>query len=102
MAIKVESLRLGNWVSNGDFNYKVDCGSLYDAATLEYYPLEGIPITPDILRNIGVIKEGIELRLDQGLCYVDFKGNTLTAAMYVHELQNLFYALTNTEIEYKP
>lgn len=111
--IKANELRLGNWVSNGEKNYTVDACSLYDTATLEYYPIEGILLTPEILEKCGFkgnankaikIKNGFDLVVDvfdwfavinpknYSSCYtVDCK--------YLHQLQNLYFALTGTELE---
>jgi hypothetical protein len=110
--IQANELRLGNWVSNGDFNYTVDINSLLDAATLEYYPLEPIPLTSDILSKIGFIhgqgsfnewweigsfiifnndfKNKSEKTFEENFYDIDIK--------YLHQLQNLYYALTQTEL----
>ena len=52
--INANGLRIGNWVNNGDKYFTVDANVIYDAATLEYYELFGIPLTPDILIKCGV------------------------------------------------
>lgn len=89
-----------------------------------YEELEPIPLTPEILQQCGCKykKAGIGGADNwQGMDFwhigdITFRGNVSTARngaltlagyfnssiSYLHQLQNLFYALTGTEITYNP
>lgn len=79
--------------------------------------LEGIPLTPEILEKVGFEAHGedgeynypdiagvyLQQRYldDDGFDYYCFK-QWLMTVNYLHQLQNLFFALTGTELEYNP
>lgn len=113
--IKVNELRIGNWVSNGEKIFTVDANVIYDTATLEYYPIEPIPLTPGILEKAGFKKESIDyyfLPIDEH-SKIYYNGNELVISLsenefeayhhfppceYFHQLQNLYFALTGKEL----
>lgn len=46
-------------------------------------------------------EKGLDVLIKENRILVTFHGNYLRDAEYVHQLQNLYYALTNTELEIK-
>jgi hypothetical protein len=84
--------------------------------------VEGIPLTPEILEKCGFVKEGdfyylrieaqdlgkagiryMETRTDGGWCYLcGIDGGRIgTAIWHLHQLQNLYFALTGEELNYQ-
>jgi hypothetical protein len=129
--INANELRVGNWVNDefyGDFeivgfiNFKDGNQSAYKS--LEYYPqsqdtdkLNSIPLTEEWLlkfgftniksdhpshRQIVVSNKG---ELDERTFNIQFLGNRAlysdTFIAYVHQLQNLYFALTGEELTIK-
>ncbi len=131
MAIKVEEVRIGNHFKCHDLPITV-CEIKQDGFVCTYNDklyfnmgdCEPIKLDNDILIKCGfekhknsneywnywVLKNGWHISEwiqpnqmagfeEQGVCYW---GEEFNPVKYLHQLQNLFYALTNTEIEYKP
>jgi hypothetical protein len=85
--IKANELRVNNWIYDiGDAIIIVDVDIIHDVSigVERYYP---IPLTPEILEKAGDFVNEIVKQAGAS----NFK--------YVHQLQNLFFALTNTELE---
>jgi hypothetical protein len=118
--VTVNTLRIGNWVSNGEKYYTVDINMLYDIATNENFPIEPIPLTPEILEACGFKKwDSVDNRFNHAEPNFDIEfENALyhriiwesreevyepfdTPFQYLHELQNKFYFATGKEIEIK-
>lgn len=116
--IKPQELRIGNYVEYNGEIIKLD-GSLfccYIQNELEF-PIKPIHITEEILLKFGFEKEGGYLsigklrgaitvckaeRESDSLCYRWFVNNIkMTDLHFVHQLQNLFFALTNEELIFK-
>jgi hypothetical protein len=118
IVLQPQELRIGNWVSNGERNYTVDVNMLYDIATNENFPIYPIPLTPEILEACGF--ENRKIKIDD-FTTLEFKFNSffvflcqdnagigcenvsisLDEVKHLHQLQNLFYALTQTELQIK-
>ncbi len=116
MALSASDLRIGNWV-NGNKPYQVTITELvtqdyHDKVTFTSY-LEPIPLTEDWLLKFGFEKinhihgysfyslskskkhiQGIEI-YERRTAY---KGFSVKHCEYVHQLQNLYYALTGQEL----
>jgi hypothetical protein len=107
--IKANELRIGNWVYNSGEPYKIDWRND------DYWhtdSLEPIPLTPEILEKCGFNNFGkdlihsdfaIEKRKDIAVLWPN-EGCTEThnikvPCKYLHQLQNLFFALTGEELE---
>lgn len=83
--------------------------------TCSYENLRPVPLTPEILEKCGAVKvEGewqfkvaicalwISFRFHASHCYSEIGGIYLGGQIkYVHQLQNLYFALTGTELEVK-
>lgn len=95
-------LRIGNWVKmiSKDKYYFIDRGQDLDNSQ-DFEPIE---LTEEILLKCGFVdydcwlqKEGIQLFNIRNLYY---RGNFPIKAdiKYLHQLQNLYFALTNEEL----
>lgn len=119
--IQANELRIGNWLNHhGKFPFQMTLSEFYDlqsgVRSLEY--TQPIPLTPEILEKAGFEETGegedqffhkeeklfgLSRRWDisiEGKEYShiwdgSFTGRTIK---YVHELQNLYFALTGTEL----
>ena len=111
---RIESIEYTNWNSGDEFNIVV-----LEYGTKERY-LEGdfrpIPITEEWLLNLGFTLYNKENPIMfKGVVFIEqrqktligtqfftfhFDGNTIKI-QYVHQLQNLYFALTNEELNLK-
>lgn len=114
--MKPQDLRIGNWVYrwNGLTQIRgIDLQELEDEIKAKEVTYSPIPLTPEWLERFGfenydygAWKLG-EFLIDQsgGAYPLYIKGqfdNTLaTTIVYVHQLQNLYFALTGEELETK-
>jgi hypothetical protein len=106
--MKAQDLRIGNYVYNG-FNEVVKISNIISQNNTSGYLLETlkpIALTEEILLKCG---------FEKGKCYfslenfdIDLKGwfgfNNMVANAninHLHELQNLYYSLTKTELDYE-
>lgn len=111
--MKENELRIGNWV---DYSGSIiPVASIYiGQSTLEY--ADPIPLTPEILEKAGFEwsiyhqafhKENFEFDINEcfpkGYSLSTFKRRFLIVSKikYLHQLQNLYYALTGEELEIK-
>lgn len=117
--IKAEELRIGAWVTYGRTgeNYKIDAiwKDLYwlsDGSHVSHQNsnIDGIPLTPEILEKSGwnhthTLYTGTMVFSGHPILY--FKDGIVSISIktaeikYIHQLQNLYFALTNTELEIK-
>jgi hypothetical protein len=113
--------RLGNWFLGNGYMQQVTLETFEYLLNERFYPhkaIQGIPLTPEILEKAGFVymtepnenywnynKPDVYLylneKLEPGLYsneyeHVDVIGNPL---QYLHQLQNLYFALTNNELE---
>jgi hypothetical protein len=129
--IDAREIRIGNWIKGIalGMNHKVDVfffHELYhheesgDSSMLDYY--SPIPLTPDILGKCGFVYD--ELYFSNGKYGIDPRFNTffitghfhnveyghdsnvpqivyLSKCDSLHQLQNLYFSLTHTELEIK-
>ena len=116
-----KELRIGNWYSNGEKNYTVDHNLFYDSFMCDYFVIEPIPLTEQWLIDFGFVfvKDEDEyifkgfsledrntdsfLSVENKLKLKDsfgcwYTGGYLNNIKHVHQLQNLYFALTNTEL----
>jgi hypothetical protein len=125
--IKANDLRLGNWVNRKYWNPEPNNERFsYDAvrvgiikpmtanlilkgkSIIAKYPIEDlqpITLTPELLEKSGFEKENDYWNLEGFKIWHDGKGfyhinsELLVHIDYLHQLQNLFYSLTGTELE---
>jgi hypothetical protein len=120
--METKELRLGNYVSNGENAILVDCHTIYDNTVICTGLLKPIPLTEEWLIYFGFIKgedsysfRGFFLenrntdpflpQLKREKLKDSFgvwrNNNFLTNIKHVHQLQNLYFVLTNEELTAK-
>ena len=95
-----------------DFSVSFIDESCYNQEYNQYIEfISPIPLTPDWLSSFGAKKNGTQLCFKigknygalimmNGTCdFYDYKGRTIAIIKYVHELQNLYFALTGEELK---
>jgi len=107
--INANELRIGNWVAlkDGYFVPIADGGILaINQKRFECYP---ISLTPEILEKCGFVSNPYQDRYEFGDIHVEYCGfrdicwvNGKPHIEYLHQLQNLYFALTNEELNYTP
>lgn len=121
MPIKASELRVGNWVA--DDAPACPVYRRIDADLIKYVEVNGegtmfaIPLTPEILEKAGFVKstngygDGIptfgkfEASFYDGdnfvkqLVSVRYDQKIIIKVAFLHQLQNLYFALTRTELE---
>lgn len=107
--MKATQFRIGNLVcwKNSGKEFEITLQSLYEGANLDWKPLS---ITKEILFRFGFNEcnlGGLSIKTDEYefiefnsvlLCWVN---GTKKPIKYVHQLQNLYFALTQKELKYK-
>lgn len=122
--MKAEELRIGNWVNLNDGSLKDDyrvvervgrknvefiikgCNKVMSSRPLS--SVYGITLTEELLLKCGFEKDMYERHWIKGLCvhlgnnefYVFYEQGRVFVK-YLHQLQNLYYALTGKELEIK-
>jgi hypothetical protein len=123
--MEANELRIGNWVKpiydiwkiNIEFqvDWVMNCNIgvnenvsliLYDTEEIPLIEIEPIPLTEDWLNKFGLNYDGMEwdkndigINLDANNYNAFFYDKTvLTPIKYVHQLQNLYFALTGEEL----
>ena len=117
--MKASELRIGNWVAQEKKYYQLDENSLIDI--LDYWKVykevlyQPIPLTEEWLLKFGFKKDsifGVDIKYKIGYFEVWYFRNTDSYMLeniknmkvfikYVHQLQNLYFALCNEELVIK-
>ena len=104
--IKASELRIGNYFKIGEYIHQVEIENIKD-----YKVFEPIPITEELLLEYGAekISEGRFDFKDYPYGYFDLTKEELIITFqsqkmsepikYLHNLQNLYFALTNKELK---
>jgi len=114
--MKASELRIGNWVDIKSFNGNQGIvRTQFNYDLLYIYLCEPIPLTPEILEKCTLIIkiDSVEYRIGRlTLHLVEYEhkyimnvflhSSLLCIIDYLHQLQNLIYALTGEELEFKP
>ena len=114
MAVDIKSLRIGSHILVDGKRERVrgldDGVGLLVRFPAEYTlasEVEPIPITPELLKELGFVrfsaglwqswgKDGVNLQCRGGSGYWHFNGKV--AFEYLHELENLYYMIYETEL----
>jgi hypothetical protein len=113
--IAANELRIGNWVSKEGELFKVTSYTFLIIERGETL-IEPIPLTPEILEKCGFVKQmmwtyAIDIVGNMKLVYyLGEKGwsignknySDFSNLNYLHQLQNLYFSLTGTELNYTP
>lgn len=107
--MKAEELRIGNWVINGSGSYTTVDQMDFEQWTFDN--MKPIPLTPEILGKCGFelfpwgwVKKSSNdfgIRLQVHSFSYEVSGNNPVKIKYLHQLQNLYFALTGEELEIK-
>lgn len=116
--MKAEELRIGNWVHAFKTSYKVD---RYDFGTEVISTFKPIPLTEEWLLKFGFVTKSIDSKVawiyngfrvkdwSTGFFYGhievfledEYKDIDDVEIYHVHQLQNLYFALTSEELQLK-
>ena len=108
--IKANEYRIGNWVSNGEVEFQLTSKDIYH---LDIYVnrviANPIPITPEWLERMGFEKQTDWSYYFDDIYFSYNETGDLTCRLryykticyYVHQIQNLYFALTGEEITVK-
>ena len=121
--INANELRIGNWVKlfNDDF-YKIHVisktviqveGGIIGGEVFKLEHIQPIPLTPEILEKCGFKKGSIYfyfskfriVKINDSNNWLILLSDTyhhLCKLKHLHQLQNLYFALTGEELIYKP
>jgi hypothetical protein len=121
--IQANELRIGNWIRIRESDTKVQVEA-YMLAISELSNCQPIPLTPEILEKCGFEKQesadqygwylGAGRRclcwcysdivsLEFKKCQSDYSDTLFDfSCKYLHQLQNLYFALTSEELTFKP
>ena len=114
--ITANDLRIGNWIKYDKRYFQIDSIATvfptlstreFGIGVVDYYNIEPIPLTEDILLKCGFIEDRkfYYLKLSDPVSivlekireeYVEWHYDT--PLKHLHELQNLYYAITKTEL----
>ena len=109
--IQANELRIGNWYLGASRGNPLQATARFiqqlDEGLLNCSP---IPLTPEILEKWGFISNPYQDRFELGQVYIQYCGvrnmfwleNYSPELKYLHQLQNLYYALTGEELTFKP
>jgi len=111
--IAANELRIGNWVNINGVNLFLTPELFCLVVTKQIVSHKPIPLTPEVLRDCGFEKIGVtreENDLYQIICGErKFTLEKVASFFYesvrvdsLHHLQNIIFALTQTELTYKP
>ena len=113
MELQAKDLRIGNWVQTKQTDKQFQINEINDSSLIEscYKP---IPLTEEWLLKFGFNKGDVistevqfftkkdwSVKTWHNKTCILFKGNNSmkTDIKHVHQLQNLYYALTNEELQ---
>jgi hypothetical protein len=117
--IEPHELRIGNWVNLEGNVLQVDGRVICDVWMEEFASIDPIPLTEEWLLKLGFINTPkwpdddctwshggfLHFRIDMGVpaqeAYLDLYEGTSKYIQYVHQIQNLYFALTGSELTIK-
>jgi len=110
--LSAADLRIGNLVHNINEVIKIECidpGNNEVNYEIPFNIIFGIPLTEEWILNLGFTKSlifnsyyinsDIEINIFDNIFWYDTKNDSIEIKT-VHDLQNLFYAITKTELTY--
>ncbi len=119
--MNAKELRIGNWLEWDNEYYQIEIGSFYTQLKSEdgrrlFNEIKPIPLTPEILKKAGFrkinyydgnsfglkISDSHEFVCNERVFYLacddSFYNEVLDHIKYLHQLQNLYFALTGEEL----
>ena len=110
MSLQANELRIGNTVVLNGIIVTLGSELFCLVVTNQTAPPQPIPFTPEILEKFGFESNPYQDRYENKVIHVEcnkLRGETelwidrMPHIKFVHQLQNLHYALTGEELEYK-
>jgi hypothetical protein len=110
--MEANELRMGNWLKRLDNTlFQVTGNDIHSMDDLpDYLKPHPIPLTEEWLLKLGILKNGhncftsggwCELYFVNGVLNFEYDDKTIAIAENVHQLQNLYFALTGEELTIK-
>ena len=103
--MKANELRIGNWVLNKNGRHIQINRDMFGIVLI----LKSIPLTPEVLEKCGFESNPYQDRYELKDLHFEYCGvrNIIWSEkyphiQYLHQLQNLHFALTGEELIYKP
>jgi len=106
--LKARDIRVGNYYDhNGEYK-QVTPNTIMEVWEAERSWCKPIPLTEDILLKCGFEKDGTTYHNQIAIYHIYdnftynvnyFEHDNLIEIIYLHQLQNLYFALTNIELE---
>jgi len=102
--MEAKELRIGNWVKLDSGTETIIRGGGINAIEMQQLRVEPIPLTEEWLLKFGFYKSNVTARIDlypedDGVYfYFNIDPAKRVKIEYVHQLQNLFFALTGEEL----
>lgn len=116
--IKANELRIGNWVMYDNRLFQIESISNpfpclntdeFGIGVVDWNNIQPIPLTPEILENFGFENWDKKKYSNDVLCltvngdgYLYLANQRHVNIFYLHQLQNLYFALTGEELTYNP
>jgi hypothetical protein len=111
--MKAEELRIRNWVKHPDYEHPIQVNAYGILVCSEKEHFEPIPLIEEWILKAGFVNN--ELDLGEGASIWFYQDEYYLAGPgcpnenyaikvkmdFVHQLQNLFFALTGTEVQFK-
>ena len=97
--MKPEELRIGNWVTYKglDVRWSIEDFTEWSKANRIADYLEPIPLTDEWLERFGFYGKHKSINTRESKVFFDYNSKSIEIK-YVHQLQNLYYALTKKEL----
>ena len=111
--MKAEELRIRNWVKHPDYQHPIQVNAYWILVCSEKEHFEPLPLTEEWLLRAGFVQEKntfysdhFDYQLQSNKDGFVFYHEQLSAfygteIKFVHQVQNLFFALTGTELAFK-
>jgi hypothetical protein len=122
--IVAQELRIGNWYNHNGEHCQVSPNTILEVWESPRKWVQPIPITPEILEKCGFVRNDTACYFGLGNYYIYYQIKTSVVGIaiindddsldadeelsvdlkikHLHQLQNLYFALTNTELNYTP
>ena len=102
--MEAKELRVGNWVNNNEEDYQITSATITQLERGDS-TAQPITLTPEWLNRFGFVngeKENFSFTKNMDLRIIgaeaDYNGIWIGEIYYVHNLQNLYYAMNGVEL----
>jgi len=105
--MKVNEMRIGNWYDENGSTKQVNPNTIEAVWVAERIWCKPIPLTEEWLLKFGFQKDSLNiyrkyLNIHRGVSYFEcYLGGITVEVQFIHQLQNLYFALKGEELEIK-